>query len=93
MVSSRSLTRAVGRLCWAGKETSRDLVGILNRLLQSETEGLLEASLIRRKVLHGGCHARKNLGRHRRCGYPPVPFQTVVLETIMHPETHAMLLI
>lgn len=38
-------------------------MGILSRLLQSETEGLLEASLIRRKVLHGGSHARKNLGR------------------------------
>lgn len=70
-MSSRSLTRAVGRLCWAGKETSRGLVRILRRLLQSETEGLLEANLIRRKVLRGGCHARKNLGRHRRCGDPP----------------------
>lgn len=89
---STSLTRAVGRLCWAGKETSRGLVGILRRLLQSETEGLLEANLIRRKVLHDGCHARKNLGRHRRCGDPPVPFQTVILETIMYPETREMLL-
>lgn len=70
-MSSTSLTRAVGRFCWTGKETSRDLVGILRRLLQSETEGLLEANLIRRKVLRGGCHARKNLGRHRRCGDPP----------------------
>lgn len=69
-MSSRSLTRAVGRLCWAGKETSRGLVGILSRLLQSETEGLLEASLIRRKVLHGGSHARKNLGDTEDVGTP-----------------------